>query len=65
MMDRGGGDPSANVDPFAHPAIAPTPAGQAKALIRMDGQYLLGFGPRTANAIHDLAVALYGDRIKD
>jgi iron complex transport system substrate-binding protein len=65
MMDRGGGDPSANVDPFAHPAIASTPAGQAKALIRMDGQYLLGFGPRTTNAIHDLAVALYGDRIKD
>ncbi|WP_353645683.1 hemin ABC transporter substrate-binding protein [Mesorhizobium sp. WSM2239] len=65
MMDRGGGDPSANVDPFSHPAIASTPAGQAKALIRMDGQYLLGFGPRTTNAIHDLAVALYGDRIKD
>jgi iron complex transport system substrate-binding protein len=65
MMDRGGGDPSANVDPFAHPAIVSTPAGQAKALVRMDGQYLLGFGPRTANAIHDLAVALYGDRIKD
>ena len=27
----------------------------------MDGAYLLGFGPRTADAVHDLAVALYGD----
>jgi iron complex transport system substrate-binding protein len=66
MMNRGGpDDPTANVDPFAHPAIAATPAGEAKALVRMDGQYLLGFGPRTSSAIHDLAVSLYGDRIKD
>ena len=66
MMDRGGpADSAANVDPFAHPAIAATPAGEAKALVRMDGQYLLGFGPRTSSAIHDLAVSLYGDRIKD
>jgi iron complex transport system substrate-binding protein len=65
MMSRGGpADPSANVDPFANPAIAATPAGEAKALVRMDGQYLLGFGPRTSSAIHDLAVSLYGDRIK-
>ena len=31
----------------------------------MDGAYLLGFGPRTADAVHDLAVALYGDEISD
>lgn len=66
MMNRGGpADPAATVDPFANPAIAATPAGEAKALVRMDGQYLLGFGPRTSSAIHDLAVSLYGDRIKD
>lgn len=64
MMNRGGPDPAANVDPFTHPALAATPAGEAKALVRMDGQYLLGFGPRTTGAIHDLAVALYGDHIK-
>lgn len=65
MMDRGG-DHSASVDDiFALPAIASTPAGQARRLIRMDAAYLLGFGPRTANAVHDLAVALYGDRIAD
>ena len=28
----------------------------------MDGAYLLGFGPRTADAIRDLAAALYGDQ---
>ena len=30
----------------------------------MDGAYLLGFGPRTAGAIRELAAALYGDQIK-
>jgi len=64
MMDRGGDHSVANAQLFAHPAIAPTPAGQNKQLIRMDGNYLLGFGPRTAGAIRDLAAALYGDQIK-
>jgi iron complex transport system substrate-binding protein len=31
----------------------------------MDGAYMLGFGPRTADAVRDVAVALYGDRIAD
>ena len=64
MMDRQGGHAVADADLFAHPAIAPTPAGQAKRLVRMDGGYLLGFGPRTAGAIRELATALYGDQIK-
>lgn len=63
MMDRAAQGIS-EAELFAHPAIAPTPAGQAKKLIRMDGGYLLGFGPRTAGAIRDLATALYGDQIK-
>ena len=63
MMDRGG-QGVADADLFAHPAIASTPAGQAKRAIRMDGAYLLGFGPRTAAAIRELATALYGDQIK-
>jgi iron complex transport system substrate-binding protein len=63
MMDRGGPGVS-EAEVLAHPAVAPTPAGQAKKLIRMDGGYLLGFGPRTAGAIRDLATALYGDQIK-
>lgn len=65
MMDRGGGGDHSALDAqlLAHPAIASTPAGQNKALVRMDGAYLLGFGPRTASAARDLAVALYGDAL--
>jgi iron complex transport system substrate-binding protein len=50
---------------FANPAISSTPAGAARKVIRMDGGYLLGFGPRTADAIHDLAVSLYGGQVTD
>ena len=41
------------------PGIAATPAGQSRRLIAYDGLYLLGFGPRTAHAIRDLAQALH------
>lgn len=44
---------------FAMPAFSETPAAQQKALIRMDGLYLLGFGPRTPNAARDLMAELY------
>jgi iron complex transport system substrate-binding protein len=64
MMDRGGDHAATEAQLFAHPAIAATPAGEAKRLVRMNGGYLLGFGPRTADAIRDLAVALYGDAVK-
>jgi iron complex transport system substrate-binding protein len=50
---------------FSNPSIASTPAGVARKVIRMDGGYLLGFGPRTAGAIHDLAVSLYGGQVTD
>jgi len=63
MMDRGGDHGAGDADLLAHPAVASTPAGQAKALVRMDGAYLLGFGPRTAAAARDLAAKLYGDAI--
>lgn len=43
---------------LAHPAIRTTPAAESRALVRMDGLYLLGFGPRTAEAVRDLAEAL-------
>ncbi|KQZ98494.1 hemin ABC transporter substrate-binding protein [Mesorhizobium sp. Root157] len=65
MMDRSGDHAAADADLFKHPAIAPTPAGEARKVLRMDGSYLLGFGPRTADAIHELAVSLYGDKITD
>jgi len=62
MMDHAG--PAVSDDElFANPAIAATPAGVGHKVLRMNGGYLLGFGPRTADAIHDLAVALYGEQI--
>ncbi|MEP9373450.1 ABC transporter substrate-binding protein [Mesorhizobium sp. KR1-2] len=64
MMDSAGALATADADVFSNPALATTPAGKAKKLIRMDGSYLLGFGPRTASAVRDLAAALYGDQIK-
>ncbi|MEW6640295.1 MAG: ABC transporter substrate-binding protein [Pseudomonadota bacterium] len=44
---------------FANPAFAMTPAARDKSFVAMDGLYLLGFGPRTAAAAHDLAGKLY------
>jgi len=44
---------------FALPALSQTPAAKQKSLIRMDGLYLLGFGPRTPDAGRDLMAALY------
>jgi iron complex transport system substrate-binding protein len=67
MMDRGdGGSSHAAVEEqlFALPAIQSTPAGEQRKFLRMNGAYLLGFGPRTADAVRDLATALYGDAIK-
>lgn len=64
MMDREGELAIDDSELYGHPAIASTPAGQARRVIRMDGAYLLGFGPRTASAVKDLAASLYGDAIK-
>jgi len=61
MMDRGeGGHASAGI--LEHAAIAQTPAGKEKRLIKMNGLYLLGFGPRTASAVRELSddLADYG-----
>lgn len=65
MMDRGDGDHEiADAELLAHPAIASTPAGEGGRIVRMDGNYLLGFGPRTADAVRDLAATLYSNQIK-
>lgn len=61
LMMTGTGDHAASDDAvLALPAIAQTPAGKARRIVRMDGMYLLGFGPRTADAIVSLHNALYG-----
>lgn len=65
MMTRQGSHAAAEAELFAHPALAATPAAKNKQLVKMDGAYLLGYGPRTADAIRDLAVTLYGDQARD
>ncbi len=60
MMDHSGGLDVPAEALVALPAIASTPAGAGGRVIRMDGSYLLGFGPRTASAVRDLAAALHG-----
>ncbi|SFZ86207.1 iron complex transport system substrate-binding protein [Devosia enhydra] len=60
MMDRGGDHAASDEDLLAHPAIALTPAGRDRAIYRLDGAYLLGFGPRTAAAATELADLIYG-----
>ncbi|HTM77753.1 MAG TPA: ABC transporter substrate-binding protein [Devosia sp.] len=56
MMDRGGTD----TDLLDNPAIALTTAGQTRTLLRFEGAYLLGFGPRTPAAVTELVDLLYG-----
>ncbi|MEM9835475.1 MAG: ABC transporter substrate-binding protein [Bacteroidota bacterium] len=41
------------------PGMSTTPAYQADRIITMDGHYLLGFGPRAAQAANELAKQLY------
>ncbi len=59
MMDRSGDHAIVADELFAHPAIQATNAGKSKRLIRMNGLYLLGFGPRTAAAASELAARIY------
>jgi len=59
VMTRPGAD-NTDTEVLAHPAIAVTPAGKNKAVLRMNSLHLLGFGPRTASAVSDLNKELYG-----
>ena len=61
MMDRGDGSGISDDQLFSHPAIALTPAAATRTVIRLDGNTLLGFGPRTATGIRQLSQALYGE----
>jgi iron complex transport system substrate-binding protein len=61
MMSREGGHVITDDVLFAQSGIAMTPAAANKAIVRIDGAYALGFGPRTASAITDLATSLYGE----
>ena len=61
MMDRRGNHGTDDEELFSMPSISTTPAAKTKSLIRMNGLYLLGFGPRTASAINELRNELYSD----
>lgn len=58
LMDTGAQTVS-EADILANPAVALTPAGQNKKVIRLGGSALL-FGPRTADAIRKVYATLYG-----
>nr|WP_090525731.1 ABC transporter substrate-binding protein [Paracoccus isoporae] len=63
MMQRGAATRDhdmADDELFALPAFSTTPAARTGAVIRMDGLYLLGFGPRTGKAALELHRAIYG-----
>lgn len=64
MMSDGKGGPTPE-EVFSVPALRNTPAAQNRSLIVLDGPYMLGFGPRTADAIRKLAVALYPEFLGD
>ena len=48
---------------FSIPALQSSPAAANQALISMDGLFLLGFGPRTPDAVRTLANQLYPEAI--
>lgn len=59
MMGRGGDHAASDNELLNHPAVSLTTAGQNAAIVRIDGEYALGFGPRAASAARDLSEAIY------
>lgn len=59
MMDRGGDHSVHDDELFAMPSVVGTPAAETRSVVRLNGLLLLGFGPRTADAIVALNSALY------
>lgn len=49
---------------FAIPSLKSSPAGQTGTFISMDGLFLLGLGPRTAEAAREFASKLYPEAAK-
>lgn len=49
---------------FAQPQLAGSSAARSKRLSTLDGQLLMGFGPRTADAVSSLAAALHPELAK-
>lgn len=68
LMMEGRGEAADHSAPNAritgHPALGSTTAARDGAIIRMDGLFILGFGPRTGEAAMELAKAIYGDQLR-
>ncbi|MCY6379677.1 heme/hemin ABC transporter substrate-binding protein [Hoeflea prorocentri] len=61
VMSRTGNHQMNRESVLGHPALNATPAGKNAAIVEMGGQYLLGFGPRTAEAVRELSASLNGN----
>lgn len=46
---------------LAIPGVSQTPAGESGNVVAFEDLYLLGFGPRLGEAVHDLTLALHPD----
>lgn len=57
MMDRSGDHAADDADILAHPVLGRTRAAEAGAIVRQPGLLLLGFGPRTPQAVRALSDA--------
>ena len=60
MMDHDHFTPSSDDELLAMPALSTTPASANRAVVRLDGMMMLGFGPRTAQGITEVNRALFG-----
>lgn len=57
MMDRTGDHAATDADILSHPALRTSPAAERGAILRLPGMLLLGFGPRTPEAVRALSAA--------
>jgi iron complex transport system substrate-binding protein len=57
MMDRSGEHAADNAEIIAHPALGQTRAAETGAIVRQPGLLMLGFGPRTPEAVEALSAA--------
>ncbi|MEM7597371.1 MAG: ABC transporter substrate-binding protein [Pseudomonadota bacterium] len=57
MMDRGGSHAVTDEFILSHPVLGQTPAAETTAIVRLPGLLMLGFGPRTPEAVRALSKA--------
>ena len=57
MMDRTGDHAATDADILSHPALRTSPAAERGTILRLPGMLLLGFGPRTPEAVRALSAA--------